>query len=48
MPLTKSAIRQLPKNVLVPIEVTGVESAADVGIYSKVLGSGTTKRVISN
>ena len=38
--LMKSVIKPLAKSVLVPLVLTGAASAADAGIYKKILGSG--------
>ena len=40
LPLMKSVIKPLAKNVLVPLGVTAAASAADAGIHKKILGSG--------
>ena len=48
----KSVIKPLAKSVLVPLGLTAAESAADVGIRKKILGSGhnnnNTILIISN
>ena len=41
LPLMKSIIKPLAKNVLIPIGLTAAASAADAGIHKKVLGSGS-------
>ena len=42
-------IKPLAKSVLTPLGLTGAASAADAGIYKKILGSGnTTTLIISN
>ena len=49
MPLIKSVIKPLAKNVLVPLGLTAAASAADAGIHKKILGSGhNTTLIISN
>ena len=40
LPLMKSVIKSLAKSVLIPLGLTAAASAADAGIYKKVLGSG--------
>ena len=37
--LIKNVIKPLPKSVLVPLGLTAAASAADAGIYKKMLGS---------
>ena len=44
----KNVIKPLAKSVLIPLGLTAAASAADAGIHKKVLGSGTTKLIISN
>ena len=44
----QNAIKPLAKSVLIPLGLTAAASAADAGIHKKVLGSGTTKLIISN
>ena len=49
LPLIKSIIQSLAKNVLIPLGLTAAASAADVGIHKKILGSGhNTVLIISN
>ena len=54
LPLIKNVIKPLPKSVLIPLALTAAASAADGGIYKKILGSGcssgpkTTTLIISN
>ena len=50
LPLMKSAIKPLPKSVLIPLGLTAAASAADAGIHKKILGSGhnNTNLIISN
>ena len=40
LPLMKSTIKPLAKNVLIPLGLTAAASAADSGIHKKILGSG--------
>ena len=40
LPLMKSTIKPLAKNVLIPLGLTAAASAADAGIHKKILGSG--------
>ena len=44
----KSVTQPLAKSVLIPLGLTAAASAADAGIHKKVLGSGTTRLIISN
>ena len=46
LPLIKSVIKPLAKNVLVPLGLTAAASAADAGIHKKVLGSGHNNNTI--
>ena len=47
--LMKSVIKPLAKFVLIPLGLTAAASAADAGIYKKILGSGhNTTLIISN
>ena len=49
LPLMKSVIQPLAKSVLIPLGLTAAASAADAGIYKKILGSGhNTTLIISN
>ena len=49
LPLMKSVIQPLAKSVLIPLGLTAVASAADVGIHKKILGRGNhTTLIISN
>ena len=48
LPLMKNAIKPLAKCVLIPLGLTAVASAADAGIYKKILGSRTTTLIILN
>ena len=48
MPLMKNVFKPLVKSVLISIGLTAATSAADVGIYKKILRSGTTTLVISD
>ena len=43
----KNVIKPLAKTVLIPLGLTAVASA-DAGIHKKILGSGTTRLIISN
>ena len=47
LPLIKSVIKPLAKNVLIPLGLTAAASAANTGIHKKILGSGTTTLIIS-
>ena len=40
LPLIKHVIKPLAKNVLIPIGLTAVASAADAGIHKNILGPG--------
>ena len=45
----KNIIQPLAKSVLIPLGLTAATSAADAGIYKKILGSGhNTTLIISN
>ena len=46
--LIKNVIKPLAKNVLISLGLTAAASAADAGIYKKILGSGNTTLIISN
>ena len=46
--LIKNVIKPLAKNVVIPSGLTAAASAADAGLHTKVLGSGTTTLIISN
>ena len=48
LPLIKGVIKPLAKGVLIPLGLTAAASAADAGIYKKILGSGTTALITSN
>ena len=49
LPSKKNVIKPLSKSVLVPLVLTAAASAADAGIYRKILGSGNnTTLIISN
>ena len=48
LPLIKNVIKPLAKSVLIPLGLTAASSAADAGIYKKILGSGNTTLIISN
>ena len=44
----ESVITPLAKSVVIPLGLTAAASAADAGIYKKILGSGNTTLIISN
>ena len=48
LPLMKSVITPLAKNVLIPLGVTAAASAADAGIHKKILGSGNNTTLITS
>ena len=48
LPLIKNVIKPLAKSVLIPLGLTAAASAADAGIYKKILGSGNTTLINSN
>ena len=49
LPLMKNVIQPLAKSALIPLGLTAAASAADPGIYKKILGSGhNTTLIISN
>ena len=48
MPLIKNVIKPLAKSLLNLLGLAAAASAADAGIYKKILGSGTTTLIISN
>ena len=48
LPLMKSVLTPLAKNVLLPLGLSTGMSAADAAIPKKIHGSGTTALVISN
>ena len=49
LPLMKNVIKPLAKSALIPLGLTAAASAADAGIYKKILGSGhNTTFIISN
>ena len=50
LPLIKNVIKPLAKNILIPLGLTVVASAADAAIHKKILGSGnnTTTLIKSN
>ena len=48
LPLMKNLIKPLAKSVLILLGLTAAASAADAGIHKKILGSGTTTRIILN
>ena len=48
LPLIENVITTLAKSLLIPLGLTAAASAADAGIYRKILGSGNTTLIISN
>ena len=48
LPLIKNVIKTLSKSVSIPLGLTAAASAADAGIYNKILGSVNTTLIISN
>ena len=46
LPLMKSVITPLAKNVLIPLGITAAASAADAGIHQKILGSDNNATLI--
>ena len=48
LPSIKIVIKPLAKSVLIPLGLTAAASAADAGIYKRILGSGNTTLIISN
>ena len=49
LPSIKTVSKQLAESVLIPLGLTAAASAADAGIYKKILGSGnSTTLIISN
>ena len=48
LPSIKIVIKSLAKSVLIPLGLTAAASAADAGIYKRILGSGNTTLIISN
>ena len=48
LPLIKNVIKPLAKGVLIPLGLIAAASAADAGIYKKILGSLNTALIISN
>ena len=48
LPLIKNVIKTLAESVLIPLGLTAAASAANAGIYKKILESGTTTLWISN
>ena len=48
LPLIKSVIRPLAKSVLITLGLTAAASAADGGIYKKILGPGNITLIISS
>ena len=48
LPLIENVMTPLAKSLLIPLGLTAAASAADAGIYRKILGSGNTTLIISN
>ena len=48
LPLMENVIKPLARSVLIPLRLTAATSTADAGIQKKILGSGTTRLIISN
>ena len=48
LPLMKNVIKPPGKNVLIPLGLTAVASAADEGIHKKIWGSAIATLIISN
>ena len=48
LPLMKSVLTPIAKNVLLPLGLSAGMSAADVAIQKKIYGSGITALIISN
>ena len=48
LPLIESVIQPLAKSVLIPLVLTAASSAADAGIYKKILGSGHNTTLITS
>ena len=48
LPLIKSVLSPLAKNVLIPLELSTGKSAADAAVQKKMYGSGTTALIIWN
>ena len=46
LPLIKTVIKPVAKNVLIPLVLAAAASAADVGIHKKILGVGNTTTLI--
>ena len=47
LPLKRNVLKPLAKSVLIPLVLTVPASATDPAIHKKMLGSGTTKLIIS-
>ena len=45
LPLIKNLIKPLTKSFLIPLGLTPAASAADAGIYKKILGSSHTNNI---
>ena len=48
LPLMENVIKPLARSVLIPLGLTAATSTADAGMQKKILGSGTTRLIISN
>ena len=48
LPLMKNVLQPLVKSILISLGLKAATSAADAGIYKKILGSETTTLIISN
>ena len=48
LPLIGNVLKPLAKSTLIPSELTAAAAATDAAIHKKMLGSGTTKLIISN
>ena len=48
LPLMQNVLQPLTKSVLIPLVLTVVASATDVGIHKSILGLGTTTLILSN
>ena len=46
LPIIKNVIKPLAKSVLIPLGLIAAASAADAGIYKKILGSGNMTTLI--
>ena len=48
LPLMQNVLQPFTKSVLIPLVLTVVASATDVGIHKSILGLGTTTLILSN